>query len=412
MRLLHTSDTHLGRTTFNVARRPDHVAVHAETVAIARDFRPDLILHTGDLFDGSAPAFDDMRLGVEMLDELAAIAPVVVLAGNHDSPKLFRVFSILRGPDARVRFIDRARAPANGGILTFPTRDRETIRLAPVPFIRSTNFIDEFAAAEDWSSVYADNLGRVETVLGEALRSGYDPTRDALVFAAHLFVVGATLANSERKVHVDDYGTRAETIPFVTYAAFGHIHKPQALAGRAWARYAGSPIPLDFGELGEQKSVVLVEARPPLPVHVQLANLSGGRPLLRLSGTLEELERQVAAAAGGIALVTVTTQTPTMALFDRVAERLPNTVLLDVEERCRTVPVRAVELDSAQDREPSLGDLFHDFLAESGAADADNERIAGYFAKLRAATENNERFVVPELGTDSAADAAKVATPQ
>jgi exonuclease SbcD len=313
---------------------------------------------------------------------------------------------MLRGPEARVRFIDKARAPDKGGILTFATRDGEIIRLAPIPFVRSTAFIDEFGAPEDWSSVYADNVGRVEEALGQALRSGYDPARDALVFAAHLFVVGATLANSERKVHVDDYGTRAETIPLVTYAAFGHIHKPQALAGRPWARYAGSPIPLDFGELDEQKSVVLVEARPPQPAHVETASLSGGRPLRRLAGTLEELERQAAAAAGTLALVIVAMPMPTMELYERVRERLPNTVILDVQERCTNAPLAAVEIDAAAECEPSLGELFHEFVAESGAPDADNERIAGYFGKLLKASENDERFVVPELELAPKCDAA------
>jgi exonuclease SbcD len=404
MRLLHTSDWHLGRTTYNVARRPDHLAVHAETVAIAREFRPDLILHTGDLFDATAPAFDDMRLGIEMLDELAAIAPVVVLAGNHDSPKLFSVFSLLRGAQSRIRFVDRARSAANGGILTIPARDGEAIRLAPIPFIRNTAFIEDFAAAEDWSSVYGDNVARVEAALGGALQAGYDPSRETLVFAAHLFVVGATLANSERKVHVDDYGTRAETIPFVTYAAFGHIHKPQALPGRTWARYAGSPIQLDFGELGERKSVVLVEARPGQPARVEPAPLTGGRPLRRLAGTLDELARQADDAAGALATVAVTTPVPTMALFNLVQERLPRTVLLDVEERCTGASLAAVEADAAGAAEPSIDDLFREYLAGAGAADADNERIASYFGALLRAAQNDESFVVPGFAAKAAAE--------
>jgi exonuclease SbcD len=396
MRLIHLSDWHLGRTTYNEPRRADHVKVHAETVAIAREFRPDLIVHTGDLFDATAPAFDDMRIGIEMLDELAAIAPLVVLAGNHDSPKLFRVFSMLRGAEARVRFVERARAPANGGILTYATRDGQAIRLAPIPFVRSTNFIDEFGAAEDWSSVYADNIGHIEQRLGEALRAGYDPSREMLVFAAHLFVVGATLANSERRVHVDDYGTRAEMIPPVTYAALGHIHRPQALSGRPWARYAGSPIPLDFGELDEQKSIVLVEARPPQPAQITPVALSGGRPLRRLSGTLDELERQADAAAGSLALVTVHTQTPMMGLADRVAERLARTVILDVAERCASASVAAVEVEATPEREPSLGDLFGEYISENGATDADNVRISMYFNRLVAAVENDTAFFVQE----------------
>jgi exonuclease SbcD len=406
MKLLHISDWHLGRMTYNVSRRPDHEAAHAEVLVIAREFRPDLILHTGDLFDASAPGFDDMRLGIAMLDELASVAPVVVLAGNHDSPKLFRVFAMLRGAEARVRFIDRARSPTSGGILTFPTASGETIRLAPVPFVRGTTFIDEFGAPEDWSSVYADNLGRIEERLGAGLREDYDPNRDVLVFAAHLFVVGAVLANSERRVHIDDYGTRAESIPLVTYAALGHIHKPQQLPGRPWARYAGSPIPLDFGELNEQKGVVLVEARPPHPARVTMQPIACGRPLRRVTGTLEELERQASALAGALTLITVRTPIPTMGLYDRVKERLPDTVILDVTEQCATAPVAVVEADTAEDREPSLGELFREYVSHSGALDVDNERVDEYFRKLLGAAEGGEPFTVPELPPRLSGEAA------
>jgi hypothetical protein len=72
-------------------------------------------------------------------------------------------------------------------------------------------------------------------------------------------------------------------------------------------------------------------------------------------------------------------------------------VLLDVEERCTTAPLNAVEPDAAPGREPSLGELFHEFVAESGSADANNERIVAYFGTLLAATENREPFAVPEF---------------
>jgi hypothetical protein len=85
---------------------------------------------------------------------------------------------------------------------------------------------------------------------------------------------------------------------------------------------------------------------------------------------------------------------------------LPNTVILDVQERCTNAPLAAVEIDAAAECEPSLGELFHEFVAECGAPDADNERIAGYFGKLLKASENDERFVVPELELAPKCDAA------
>ncbi len=397
MRLLHTSDWHLGKVTYNVSRWPDHETVHREIVAIARDVRPDLILHTGDLFDVFIPSVQDMKRGIEMVDELAAIAPVVVLCGNHDSAALFDVFGLLRGRGGRVRFVDRARPPHAGGILTFDISGGERIRLAPVPFIRTTRFVHEFGEPSDWSSVYADNVARVERALGEGLRDGYDASRDVLVFAAHLFVEGSVLARSERRVHIDDFSTRAEAIPPVSYAAFGHIHRPQALPGRPWARYAGSPIPIDFGEVDEGKSIVVVEAGPARSAAINVVPLSGGRPLRRETGTLQALAAQADSLRNCLALVTVETERPTPMLFEAVRSALPDTVVLDVQERCATSAVTTVEQTDADLAEPPLPELFAAYVGERGATGVDNRSVLAMFELLAAKVAREEIPTLDEL---------------
>ncbi len=395
MRLLHTSDWHLGKLTYNVPRRPDHECVHREIVAIARDFAPDLIVHTGDLFDAKMPSVDDLRLGIEMIDELAAIAPVVVLCGNHENPKLFRLFGTLRG-GAGVRFVDKARPPHDGGILDYPARDGDRIRLAPLPFFARTTFLEDFEDAASWSSAYADRIKSLEDALEQGFAIAADAQHDVRVFAAHLHVTGAVLARSERQVHIDDYATRPEAIPAVAYAALGHIHKPQALVGRPWARYAGSPIPIDFGEVDETKSVVCVEARPGKNAHVTCAPLTGGRPLRRVRGTLDALSAQAHALRGALALVTVEAPGTQRMLFEAVQERLPETTLLGVDVLDPNRHVAAVEGSDAQD-EAGLGDLFATFLSERGDAGADNRRIAELFALAARAVADEQPLELVEL---------------
>src|SRR4051812_35990836 len=116
--ILHTSDWHVGRGLYRSQRTEDHVAVLEELVELAREARPDVIVHTGDVFDGPRPSTEHMRIGLDALRRLGEIAPTVVLAGNHDSPALFDVFSMLLGPDSPVRFVSRARKPADGGIVS------------------------------------------------------------------------------------------------------------------------------------------------------------------------------------------------------------------------------------------------------------------------------------------------------
>src|SRR5690349_21199630 len=120
MRLLHLSDWHLGRQTYRYSRVEDHEAIIEEILEIARDSHPHLILHTGDLFDGMRPAASEMVRATDSLRRLAELAPVVVIAGNHDSPTLFHVFNRLLGEGSSIRFVDRARPADQGGILSFP----------------------------------------------------------------------------------------------------------------------------------------------------------------------------------------------------------------------------------------------------------------------------------------------------
>src|SRR5215831_15052496 len=88
MRLLHTSDWHLGRTVKQRPRDVDFDAVLAEITAIAQEAQPDLIVHTGDLFDSYRPGAPDLARGLRALRDLSEVAPVVVIGGNHDSPVL------------------------------------------------------------------------------------------------------------------------------------------------------------------------------------------------------------------------------------------------------------------------------------------------------------------------------------
>ena len=98
MRLLHTSDWHLGHVFHGHSREEDFDAVLAEIVAIAQESKPDLIVHSGDLFHSSRPPVRDLFRAMRTLRELAAIAPTVVVAGNHDSPDHLEFLHFLSGP--------------------------------------------------------------------------------------------------------------------------------------------------------------------------------------------------------------------------------------------------------------------------------------------------------------------------
>ncbi len=398
MRLLHVSDWHLGRTTYNTSRAEDHDTVIAEILGYAREHRPDLIIHTGDLFDVVRPAYQDMARGIDALQELAVVAPVVVLCGNHDSSALFELFSQLIGPDSPIHFASRARAADQGGVLTFPAAAGEEIRLAPLPFVHANRMLDGFEEPGTWSARYADRIHLVEQALTRGLLDGFDNRHHVAIFAAHLYVGGAVLSGSERRVQVgDNYATYLEHLPAVTYAAFGHIRS--VVTGC----YAGSPIQLDFGELDEAKRIVLVDARPGYPPEIQSLPLSGGRPLWRFEGTMDELATAAPGVGQVLALATIHSPSTIADLHSCVQDLLPDAVVLDVYPVAADRQLGVVVAAAPAGPEPGIEELFRDYLAEQGTKGAAADLVMATFSRLLEAIETEQESYFPEEGFISAA---------
>src|SRR5919198_2696793 len=400
MRLLHVSDWHVGRQTYRCSRTPDHEAALREIVELAREVRPHLVLHTGDVFDGFRPGYAEMAFAVEALEELAALAPVVVVAGNHDSPALFRLFDRLQGPEPRIRFVDRVRPPQEGGVFDLPAADGEIVRLACLPFIHANRMVDRFEDATTWTATYSERIQRIEEALEGGLAAGYDPSRHVLLFAAHLYVRGARYSGSERPLHVSEaYATRLERLPHVAYAALGHIHLPQALPRRGvTGRYAGSPPPPDFGEEHGRKEGVLVEAEPGRPAVVTPYTLAAGRPLRTIVGTLEEIAELGPEVGSALCRVTVCTEEPVPELAHLVGELLPDATLVEVNEDWGAPRLEVVEaIADEADAEPGFTELFRAYLAERGTRGARANRVVRTFETLIQAVEAEETARLPDL---------------
>ncbi len=373
MRILHTSDWHVGRTIRGRSRAGEHRQVLAEVVSIAQELTPDLTLIAGDLFDVTAPTAESEQIVYRTLLDLAEVAPVVVVAGNHDHPRRLEAVAPLLEL-GRVTVGSHLRPASDGGVTRITTEEGETARVALLPFLSQRHIVraDELMGQSrpDHAAAYADRMREIVRHL-----TGDLSTSDVNLVVGHVMVAGGLLGGGERKAHtVFDYVVPAQIFSgALTYVALGHLHRPQKVAAACPVWYSGSPLQLDFGEAGLAKAVLLVEAEPGLPPQVREVPLTSGVPLVRLSGTLAEVEE--AAARIGEAYVRVELDEPARAgLADAVRELVPAAVDIVIARRTE---------DHAVSRPPRLGrpahDLLSEYLAGLGVVD---DRLVALFDEL------------------------------
>lgn len=356
VKALHTSDWHVGRTIRGRSRADEHRAVLAEVVAQAGDNEVDLVLVAGDLFDSATPTPESEQIVYRTLLDLAEVAPVVAVAGNHDNPRRFEALQPLLAM-GRVTAISDIRPPGEGGVLEFPEFDT---RVVPIPWTSQRTIVsaDDLIAKDrdDNAVTYIDRMRRVIAAL-----CGDADTSMVNLVVGHL-MTNVDPSGSERLAHtVFEYSLPAQVFPgHLSYVALGHLHRPQRVPAAAPVVYAGSPLQLDFGEAGEQKSSSLVEAEPGHPAKITPLPLASGAELVVLEGTLAEVISRAAVVEGSHVRV-ILREAPRVGLADEVRREIPGVVDVALERTTEpTEPVTRTRMG----REPHA--LFSEYLDHVG----------------------------------------------
>jgi exonuclease SbcD len=377
MKLLHTSDWHVGKAMRGHSRADEHRAVLAEIAAIAADESVDLIAVAGDLYETAAPSAESEAIVTRALLDLADVAPVVAVSGNHDNARRLEAITPLMAL-GRITMATRPRSPADGGRAVIAAESGQEADIALLPFVsqraivRSVELMSQ--AGFENAQTYADRLQRVMA----ALCADFGPDRVNII-VAHAFVHGGAAGGGERAAHLaDEYGVSAVDFPVTAaYVALGHLHRPQQMLGATAIHYCGSPLALDFGESEQHKQVNVVELAPGLPAKVRAVPLTKGRPLITVTGAVADLRSRVDGGWDpGDAWIRVRITEPSRTgLADEVRELLgPGVVDIRVE---------AVDLGDRRSAKPRAGrsprELFADYLEESNVADP---KLEARFAQL------------------------------
>lgn len=331
MRIVHTSDWHAGRLWKNQNRLDELQAVLDHLAGFIERERIDLVLMSGDVFENQMPSADAERAVSTFFKRLGrAGVPSVVIAGNHDHPVRLDTWGLLAEfVGVQARGLPRRRD--QGGIVEVPIRLGELAIVAALPWAPPGRLVEAGVLAKDETEArqrYADGMQQMLAHLAEGFRTGA-----VNLVVAHSHVTGAVGSGSERVMTMgEEWMATAQSLPpAAQYVALGHIHKPQRVAAAvAHAEYAGSPLQMDFGEAGEDKSFVVIEVAPGLPPKVERVPYEGGRTLAKWEGTLPELEQQVEALkAFGFVRATIRLESPMPDLNRRARQILPNIVAVD-----------------------------------------------------------------------------------
>jgi exonuclease SbcD len=366
VRLLHTSDWHVGKVLKGQSRLDEQVAVLAEVVKIAQEQQPDLVIVAGDLFDTAAPSPDATRVVTRALSALRRTgADVVAIAGNHDngaSLDALRSWADAAGITLRGTVRDRA----EDHLVRGTTRDGEAWQLVALPFlsqryaVRATEMFSLTAA--EANQTYADHLGRL---LAEVC-AGFTPETVNLV-TAHLTVVGGMVGGGERDAHtIQAYCVPASVFPTTTsYVALGHLHRAQQVPAGCPVRYSGSPLAIDFGEEENLPSVTIVDVTAGTAARAREVPITAAVPLRTVRGTLDQL----AALDPGQAWLRVYVREHARAgLREAVQDMLPRALEVRIDPEHQLAAVGAAAQRAARaGRAP--GDLFADYLAARGVTD-------------------------------------------
>ncbi|MFI6018516.1 exonuclease SbcCD subunit D [Streptomyces sp. NPDC051287] len=321
MRLLHTSDWHLGRAFHRVNMLGAQAEFIGHLVETVRAHAVDAVVVSGDVYDRAVPPLAAVELFDDALHRLAALGvPTVMISGNHDSARRLGVGAGL---------IDRAgihlrTEPAACGTPVLLADAFGDVAFYGLPYLEPALVKDEFAVDKaGHEPVLAAAMDRVRADLA-ARAPG---TRSVVL--AHAFVTGGETSDSERDITVGGVAAvPAGVFDGVDYVALGHLHGCQTLTEHV--RYSGSPLAYSFSEAGHRKSMWLVDLDADGTVTAERLDCPVPRPLARVRGTLDDLLADPALTRHESAWVEATLTDPVRPAdpMARLTERFPHTLSL------------------------------------------------------------------------------------
>jgi len=374
MRILHTSDWHLGRQFHGVALEEDHDHALVQILSIIDDQQPDVLIVAGDIFDRANPPQSALKRLSEFLTTVRATssAAIVLIAGNHDSAAQIGALGVLATDGEAI-----VRGPLDENEKPLIISDAD----GPVA-ISALPFAFEYAAR---LCLDDEQIACPADVIRAQLASARKHVADGMrwIVVAHAFVDGAATSESERPLMRMVGGIEtvaAAAFDGAHYVALGHLHRPQSV-GLKHVRYSGAPLAFGFDEEGQQKSVSLIELAHDGTVDVTEFPIKPLRQVRTIRGKLLEL-LAATEVSNDLVRVVLTDDAPQIDPMKRIRALYPNAVQLAYERNERPLAQRLEEQRAAIDDPHALSSTFLEIVRGDPMSEAEAGIVASALSAL------------------------------
>lgn len=299
MKVLHTSDWHLGKSLFGEKRYDEHEKFLDWLIGIINDEKIDLLIVSGDVFDTVTPSNRATELYYSFLyrTKNTSCRNVIITGGNHDSP------SFLAAPMELLKHLDIHVVPdiSNEDSEIIEIRNgysKPELIVCAVPYLkdRDVRISNPGESSGDKESNLLEGIRCHYSAIHEKARVLKEKHKVPVISTGHLFTKnGITIKDDGvRNLYIGSLAAVDGSIfpDFIDYAALGHLHVPQTVKGKENIRYSGSPIPMGFNEIHQQKKVIVAEFGDSLK-SIKEISVPLFRKLISVKGDREEIFRQI-----------------------------------------------------------------------------------------------------------------------
>lgn len=292
MRILHTSDWHIGQKLYGRERYEEFQYFLDSLLEIIDKHKVDLLLVSGDIFDVPHPSNRSSEIYYSFLSRLTKTCcqKTIITGGNHDS------ISTINAPQPILKALN---AEVFGGvtenihdlIVNFE-KNGEAVQIAAIPYLRDKDIKKSIAGQDAFQKEKSTKKGIIDFYNDVA--KNLSSAKPAIAMG-HLFALGVSTSESERDIHVGNLGAiSANDFPKeFDYVALGHIHRPQIVGKNKMICYSGSPIQLSFSERKDIKSVVLLNLENGKIQAPERIEIFQRRKLIKIMGNLEMVIHQL-----------------------------------------------------------------------------------------------------------------------